>query len=164
VCGRYRYSLVLAVLVASFLVSSSYFARADLDLGIEAYDGGDYATALREIRMAANKGNPLAQTMLAGLYLVGDGVHQNYFQARNWYEKAALNGDGNAQLNLGFIYRDGLGVKPDVIRAYKWFAIASAQNKHHQTYLSEIEKRMSQSDVVRARNRVDLWLRHNQPE
>ncbi len=162
-CGIYRYFFIVAVLVASFLVSRPYVARADLDQGIEAYDGGDYVTALREIRTAAFKGNSLAQTILAGLYMTGDGVHQNYFHARNWYIKAALNGDENAQLNLGFIYRDGLGVKYDVITAHQWFAIASTQNPHLQNYLTELEKQMSHPDIMRARNRASLWLRYNVP-
>ena len=58
---------------------------------------------------------------------LGNGIPQNFLEARKWYKQAAVSGDANSQNNLGVLYRDGLGTAPDAILAYKWFSLAAAQ-------------------------------------
>ncbi len=43
-----------------------------------AFDRGDYATALREWRPLAEKGNAIAQSKLGFMYVFGEGVPKNY--------------------------------------------------------------------------------------
>ena len=68
-------------------------AWADYQAGMDAYNGGDYATALREWRPLAEQGDPRAQFRLSSLYENGDGVQREFAKARQWYEKAGAQGE-----------------------------------------------------------------------
>ena len=57
---------------------------------------------------------------LGVLYNNGEGVKQDYTQARQWYEKAAAAGDAGAMVNLGYLYGHGDGVKQDYTQARHW--------------------------------------------
>jgi TPR repeat protein len=78
-------------------------AWADFEAGMDAYNRGDYATALREWRPLAEQGQTEAQHNLGELYAEGKGVPQDYVQAHMWYNLAAANGD-----KLAAEFRDGL--------------------------------------------------------
>ena len=56
----------------------------------DAYELGDYATALREWRPLAKQGNASAQFLLGYMYYNGYGVPQDYSTAHKWYSLAAL--------------------------------------------------------------------------
>ena len=75
-----------------------------------------------------------AQNHLGEMYLNGDGVSQDYTQARKWFEEAAdddlWHNDAQAQYNLGIIYRDGLGVPEDSEKAIEW--LRKAAEKGHE--------------------------------
>ncbi len=58
------------------------------------------------------------------MYHNGKGVKQDYFKAKEWYEKAAHQGQGGAQYNLGVMYHNGHGVKQDKRIAKQWFGKA----------------------------------------
>ncbi len=63
----------------------------------EAYDSGDYATALRLWRPLAERGHADAQYSLGVMYSQGRGVPQDYVQAHMWFNLAAarlLPGEG----------------------------------------------------------------------
>ena len=47
--------------------------------------------------------------------------------ARNWYEKAAVQGHANAQNSLGVLYDNGHGVAQDYGQARAWWEKAAAQ-------------------------------------
>ncbi len=100
---------------------------AGIDAGKEAFDRGDYATALREWRPMAERGDVRAQAILGGLYHDGKGVSQDYVQAREWYEKAAAQGESAAQYGLGSLYANGKGVPRDYAHARQWFLKAAVQ-------------------------------------
>ena len=76
------------VLVLSFVCLPTP-AWADFETGMDAYQRGNYATALGEWRPLAEQGDAQAQLHLGLLYATGDGVPQDYAKARQWYEKAA---------------------------------------------------------------------------
>ena len=80
---------------------------------MDAYDKGDYATALREFQPLAKQGNAFAQTLLGDMYGNGYGVPQDYSTAHKWYSLAAKQGNVFAQNNLGEMYRKGEGVPQD---------------------------------------------------
>jgi len=65
--------------------------HADFQAGQDAYDRGDYATALKEWRPLAEQGHATAQSNLGYMYDNGLGVPQDYTQARDWYLKARKN-------------------------------------------------------------------------
>ncbi|PHS09962.1 MAG: hypothetical protein COA89_01515, partial [Acidithiobacillus sp.] len=95
--------LTLAVLLGS--VGTSW--GADFQKGVAAYDSGDFATALREWRPLAEKGDADAQFNLGVMYSKGQGVPQDYKTAVKWYTLAAEQGVASAQTNLGHIYDKG---------------------------------------------------------
>jgi len=117
----------------AFCVLSSS-VRADLHAGIEAYQSSDYATAFKEFKPLAVKGNAEAQLNLGFLYARGQGVVQDYKEALVWYRKAAEQGQSAAQFNLGSLYYDGLGVARDFNKAAEWYARAAALDQIDAQY------------------------------
>ena len=99
----------------------------DLRTPREAYNRGDYATALREWRPLAEQGNMTAQSFIGMMYLNGNGVPQDYAEAVKWSRKAAAHGDIPAMYNLGGMYKSGLGVLQDNVIAHMWFNLAASK-------------------------------------
>ena len=54
---------------------------------------------------------------------------QDDVQARQWYEKAAVQGQAKAQFNLGTLYFNGEGVPKDYPKALRWFRLAADQGE-----------------------------------
>jgi hypothetical protein len=59
-------------------------------------------------------------------YEKGQGVAQDYRQARQWYEKAAAAGHAHAMSNLGRLYQHGQGVAQDYGQARQWYEKGAA--------------------------------------
>jgi len=89
--------------------------------GVDAYERGDYETALKKFLPLAEQGHGGAQNHLGELYAEGKGVPQDYTEAMKWYRLAADQGDAWAQSNLGWMYRKGQGVPQDYAEAVKWY-------------------------------------------
>jgi uncharacterized protein len=106
----------LVILLELSIVCLAAPAWADLNAGWDAYRSGDYATALREWRPLAERGDVRAQAMLGGLYHDGKGVPQDYAHARQWFLKAAVQEFADAERYLGDFYLHGLGVEYDPVR------------------------------------------------
>ena len=60
-------------------------ALADFAAGLQAFDGGDYGVALENWQPLADAGDADAQTAIAGMYLAGAGVSQDFQLAAHWY-------------------------------------------------------------------------------
>ena len=119
------HSLILAI---TLLIGSVSAATAqDFDKGFEAYDAGDYQTAVQEWRPLAEQGNSDAQINLGLMYYKGIGVPQDYAEALKWYRLAAEEGVAVAQKNLGYLYDRGIGVPHDYAEALKWYRLAAEQ-------------------------------------
>ena len=121
-----RSSSVIAFGVLVTLVVAN-LARADVADGINARDSGDFATALRELRAAAEFFNAEAQFQLGYMYQTGSGVPVDDELALTWYRKAAELGHAGAQVSLGGIYADGFAVPKDLEKSVKWFQMAAEQ-------------------------------------
>ena len=63
--------------------------NAHFATGLEAYNSGDYATAIREWKPLAEKGMADAQFNLAWMHYFGKGVKGSYTTAANWNHLAA---------------------------------------------------------------------------
>jgi len=124
-----RMSLRFPIAVVLSIVCLAVPAWADYKAGEDAYNRGDFATALREWRPLAEQGDALAQYNLGVLYRKGRGVPQDDVQARQWYEKAAAQGQAKAQYNLGTLYLNGGGVPKDYQQALRWFRMAADQGE-----------------------------------
>jgi TPR repeat protein len=114
----------LAIALALFSIST--FA-ADFQAGLDAYNHGDFATALKEWQPLAEQGEANSQYNLGLLYARGQGVTQDYTQALAWYRKAAAQDVPAAEYNLGVMYANGQGVPADPEEAKKWF-LKAAEN------------------------------------
>jgi uncharacterized protein len=122
-------SLRLILPVVLSIICLALPAWAGFQAGMEANDREDYASALREWRPLAERGDALAQYNLGVLYRKGRGVPQDNVQARKWYAKAAAQGLAKAQFNLGTLYFNGEGVPKDYQQALRWFRLAADQGE-----------------------------------
>ena len=107
-----------------WLFATTLSFGANFDDGVNAYEKGDYKTALTIFEDLAKKGDIDAQYNLGLMYDNGYGVKQDYKKAFEWYEKAANQGYAKAQFNLGLMYVKGEGVRQDYKRAKEWFGKA----------------------------------------
>ena len=114
-------------------------AWGDYQDGRKAYNRGDYATALKELRPLAEQGHAGAQYLLGYMYYKGQGVVQNGAEAVKWLRKAAEQEDVKAQYLLGYMCYKGQGVDQDGEEAEKWLRIAAEQgHAKAQFYLGEM--------------------------
>jgi len=104
---------------------------ADFNKGVDAYERGDYATALREMTPFAEQGNAIAQYGLGLIYANGEGIEKNLTEAMKWYRKAAEQGHASAQNNLGVMYDNGKGVEKNLTEAMKWYRKAAEQGNEN---------------------------------
>lgn len=133
-------------------------APGDFAEGLEAFDGGDYATALSEWKPLAESGDPHAQVALAWLYRGGLGVPQDDSKAALWYRRAAEQGHAVAQLNLGEMYLTGQGVSRDLVQAYAWLSLAAAQgNAWAAKSAAEVAWMLSSEEMTRAGRLIEEW-------
>jgi len=109
-----------------FLMSLSPVAvLADYQDGRDAFDRGDYSTALKKFEILAKQNDPRGQYALAVMYDIGEGVLQSSKEAVKYYRLAAEQGFANAQNNLGVAYDRGEGVGTDYKEAMKWYLLAA---------------------------------------
>ena len=114
---------IFYTIILSFLFSS--VCLADWDAGVDAYDAGDYETALKEFKAAAEQGDVKAQNNLGYMYAHGHGVTQDYKEAVKWYRLAAFQWEAHGQFNLGRMYHTGQGVTQDYEEAVKLYRLAA---------------------------------------
>ena len=126
--------------------------------GLAAYDAGDYASALRIWTALAGRGDAVAETAIAGMYLGGNGVDRDFALAARWYRRAAGRGNPVAQLNLGDMFARGLGVARDDRRAYMWLSLAAGQGRDWAgARRAEIARRMTAAEIAEAREMTRRW-------
>ena len=100
---------------------------ADFQVGLDAYNRGNYETALKEFRPLAEKDHGEAQYKLGVMYDRGWGVPQDYAEAITWYQRSAEQGYVKAQHNLGSMYEKGQEVPQDYQEAVRWYRLAAMQ-------------------------------------
>ena len=132
-----KFLLHIALLVGLLLVPAPGWA--DFQAGLDAYDRGDYETALKEWQLLAEQGDGDAQYYLGAMYHEGQGVPQDDQEAVKWYRLAAEQGDAKAQFNLGVMYANGQGVPQDYVLGYMWGHLAVSQG---------VENAMKQRDII----------------
>ena len=118
---------VTVLLTLSVLMPLTLGEAADFQAGLEAYEHGDYAAALREWRPLAEQGDTDAQFLLGAMYDEGKGVSKDDEEAVKWFRKAADQGDADAQFNLGNMHYDGRGVRRNHAEAVRWYRKAAEQ-------------------------------------
>ena len=154
---------MLRVILISLMMFAAAPASADkFDDASSAYKRGDYSTALRLWRLAAEQGNASAQHNLGAMYDKGRGVPQDYAEAAKWFRLAAKQGNAQAQNNLGAMYDKGHGVLQDNITAHMWFNIAGANSSEYGvTNRNGLAENMTPADISEAQRRARVCMNSN---
>ncbi|MDP6137127.1 MAG: tetratricopeptide repeat protein, partial [Arenicellales bacterium] len=100
----------------------------DLERAVNAYNSGDYATAVSLWQFHARQGNREAQYAMGVAYHEGNGVSRDLEKALSWFRQAAESGHPIAMFNLGVARWEGRGVKQSFARAVDWWEQAAGQN------------------------------------
>ncbi len=146
------------VFAAAILIGLAAPAWAGFAEGVAAYERGDYATALSELRPLAEAGRADAQTYIGVMYYVGQGVPRDHAEAMKWFRKAANQGAAVAQDNLGIMYGAGEGVPRDHVRAHMWSSLSAAQgNKDAAKSRDVFAKLMTPAQIAEARRLAREW-------
>ncbi len=137
-----------------------------LKQGEDAYAKKDYATAMKELRPLAEKGDATAQDYIGFMYDNGEGVPVDYKQAAEWYRKSAEQGNVIAQHNLAMLYGNGLGVQQDWVQALKWInlAVIISKSKHEPSVKDGniAVSKMTPEQIKEAEKLTDEWLAGHQ--
>jgi len=124
----------LAALLAAATMLCCTGASAGLTEGYDALSRQDYATAIKEYRPLAERGNAEAQYRIGRLYEFGKGYPKDQAQGIAWIRKAAAQNHADAQQELGYIYATGDGVKQDNVEAAAWFRKAATTGDAQAQY------------------------------
>ncbi len=145
------------VAIALFVGSMTVHAE-DFDAGFNAYQRGDYATALRIFRQLAEQGDADAQNALGIMYDKGQGVAKDYAEAMRWCRKAANQGEALAQYDLGVLYSRGLGVTRDYVQAHMWFNLAAARGEKDSGKVRDtLAEEMTPAQIAEAQRMAREW-------
>ncbi|MSO21522.1 MAG: sel1 repeat family protein [Acidobacteria bacterium] len=110
-------------------------AQTEFQVGLEAFQKRDYATALKEWRPLAEAGDADSQFRLGSLYGGGLGVPQDTAEAVKWYRMAAEQGVVEAANILGVTYQmGGRGFPADFAEALKWHRVAAEIGSANSQY------------------------------
>jgi TPR repeat protein len=93
----------------AFLLCTAVAAPAmagNLDDILEAYQAGDYETALQEFHPLAEQGNAEAQYNLGSMYAYGEGVVRDAVIAHMWLTISSANGDTDGSRANSVIEQD----------------------------------------------------------
>ena len=115
-------------LLAAVLSLAATPAVADYDEGMRAYRIRDYTSALKEFKVAGEKGHAEAQYYLGNMFVRGMGVNQSDKEAMRWFSASADQGHAASQFNVGLMLMEGRGQRKDLEKAYLWFALAANGN------------------------------------
>jgi len=85
----------IIVLVFSLFLSQSVFAldyQGISDKEIEPFVENEYKATFKMYKDLSEQGNSRAQNSLAEMYADGEGIKQDYQQAKSWFGKSCDNG------------------------------------------------------------------------
>ena len=110
--------------------------------GFEAYQVGDYATALQMFKLLADNNDRLAQFYLGQMHSHGEGTGKDQPVAVAWYRRAAEQGHTLAQNHLAWAYHEGVGIEKNATEAVEWYRRAAESGyREAHTALGEIYRK-----------------------
>jgi len=121
---------------------------ASYQRGLEAYNKGDYKTALVEWQ-------PLAQ----------QGISETVFNLGPVNTSHLIREQHNAmaQFNLGVIYLKGQGVVSNKVESHYWFNLAASQlqnitqKRQAATMRDDLAKKMTHEEIAVAQRKFKIW-------
>jgi TPR repeat protein len=114
-------------MVVLALILSPIGWGADFATGEDAYNSGDYETAITVWQPLAEAGDAAGQFGMGLLYANGFGVPLDDNEALKWYGLAAEQNHANAQCNIAVMHANGWGVPQSDAEAFKWYSLAAEQ-------------------------------------
>lgn len=115
--------------VWAFLWLSLGAFAGDVEDAATAYEGKDYATALKLLQPLAGQGNPLAQHRLGLMTFKGEGLAANQAKGIELITSAANAGVAKAQALLAYLSFQGTAVPKDYVVGIQWAEKAAAQDE-----------------------------------
>ena len=150
---------LIALVSVAVGIGALQIARGGYLEGVDAYERGDYKTALKEFRFLAERGNADAQFHLGRMYNKGEGLRQSHREAAKWFRRAAERGHAASQLYLGVLYATGNGVIQDYVLAHMWFNLSSANGEKGAAQARErVEETMTSPQVAEAQRLARAFL------
>ena len=119
----------------------------------------DPVEACRLWRLAAAKNHHAALANLAISYYYGNGVPQDYAQAREWCLRSANTDEPSAMGMMGQFYHLGRGVPEDKIEAFAWYLLASEQSDETAVPKMNLMRELSSGQQSSARARAEVLRR-----
>ena len=112
-------------LTAATMAVPTHAQQPSVKAGIEAWQKGDYATAVNVWRPLAEKGDADAAFNLGQAYRLGRGVVINLAAAQTWLERAAKGDHLDAQTTLGLLlFQNG-----NRIGGLRWLKVAAERGE-----------------------------------
>ena len=139
-----------------FVLLGTQMSAQEIDKGYEAYNDGDYATALNEWKPIAEQGYAFAQYNLGIMYEYGNGVAKDYAEAVKWYRLSAEQGYAIGQYSLGLMYSNGYGVLKDKAEAVKWWRLSAEQGYVYAQGILGIMYELGE-DVLKDNITAHMW-------
>jgi len=148
--------------VAGLLTLALPAAADTLGDGLQAYDAGRYAQAIKLLVPLANESNSQAQFRVGMMYYLGQGVPEDEKLAVFWLKKAAAQGNTEAMFELGSVFLLGhqaamLVPEPDREAALWYFQAGSAGHAEAQYRLGLLF--LAGKGVVESRKEAMSWFR-----
>lgn len=139
-----------AALLLTFMVQP---AAAGFEEALKALQGGDMATAEKELQPLAKERDPRAEFLL-GFYVYGSGESKllDISKAAPLLLDAAERGYLPAMIPLAGAFAEGNGVPKSAFEAYKWIAIAERWNvPNADVALARAAQDLSPDEVAKAK-------------
>jgi len=146
---------LFAVLLVAVLVTHAN--AQNFGAGLDAYDRGDFETALREWQPLAEQGDARAQFNLGVIHFNAQSVPHDPNKAVQWYRAAADQGYGPAQAGLAFMYETGQGVLQNYIEAYKWSTLAARYGVEGGEARDTLAAKMTAEQIAEAEQAAAVW-------
>jgi uncharacterized protein len=100
----------------------------------QAFDQGQYLTALTLAEAQTRKGNAAAFTLIGRIYADGLGVPKDEFTAASWYSRGAELGDTEAAFLFGVMLAQGGGIEKNMDQAGQMFEKAALKEHPQANY------------------------------
>jgi uncharacterized protein len=100
------------------------------NIGVRAYQRGDYAKALPLLQEAAQTGEPIACYNFGIALAEGRATPKDSMAALKQFLMAAEQGHIDAAFNVGQAYRRGDGIALDYAEAARWYTFAAKRGNH----------------------------------
>lgn len=119
-----------------------------------------YATlSFKDVKKLAGSGNVGAEYALGMRFANGDGVKQDYGQAKQWFLRAAESGHIRAQAKAAACFWGGKGGPQDYGKAYFWALLAQAGgDETSPAIVMNSAAHLSPSQTAAEQKQAEQWL------